>query len=166
MPEPRYFSMPSISAHCALRRPGCAPRGLRAGSGDRAAHLSRLCREQSVDAADHMAAQPGSCPFVERDGRLGRVSTIGRLPRNEAYLGRAYYNRTASVLDRHPGKGAHPGFPLSSGFVQSGFNKVALTPALRAPPCHAASQNPPDSLGLESLRRRQPSPSSIGYYFD
>ena len=33
------------------------------------------------------------------------VSTIGRLLRNEAYVGRVYYNRTASVLDRHPGKG-------------------------------------------------------------
>ena len=30
---------------------------------------------------------------------------IGRLIRNEAYVGRAYYNRTASVLDRHPAKG-------------------------------------------------------------
>ena len=30
------------------------------------------------------------------------VSMIGRLIRNEAYVGRAYYNRTASVLDRHP----------------------------------------------------------------
>ena len=34
------------------------------------------------------------------------VSTIGRLLRNEAYVGRVYYNRTASVLDPHPGKGA------------------------------------------------------------
>jgi site-specific DNA recombinase len=34
------------------------------------------------------------------------VSTIGRLLRNEAYVGRVYYNRTACVLDRHPGKGA------------------------------------------------------------
>ena len=33
------------------------------------------------------------------------VSTIGRLLRNEAYVGRVYYNRTASVLDPHPGKG-------------------------------------------------------------
>jgi site-specific DNA recombinase len=33
------------------------------------------------------------------------VSVIGRLIRNEAYLGRAYYNRTASVSDRRPGKG-------------------------------------------------------------
>ena len=32
------------------------------------------------------------------------VSVIGRLIRNEAYVGRAYYNRTASVLDRHPTK--------------------------------------------------------------
>ena len=32
------------------------------------------------------------------------VSMIGRLIRNEAYVGRAYYNRTASVLDRHPAK--------------------------------------------------------------
>ena len=32
------------------------------------------------------------------------VSMIGRLIRNEAYVGRAYYNRTASVLDRHPTK--------------------------------------------------------------
>lgn len=32
------------------------------------------------------------------------VSVIGRLIRNEAYIGRAYYNRTASVLDRHPAK--------------------------------------------------------------
>jgi site-specific DNA recombinase len=32
------------------------------------------------------------------------VSMIGRLIRNEAYLGRAYYNRTVSVLDRHPTK--------------------------------------------------------------
>jgi site-specific DNA recombinase len=29
------------------------------------------------------------------------VSMIGRLIRNEAYVGRAYYNRTASVFDRH-----------------------------------------------------------------
>lgn len=34
------------------------------------------------------------------------VSTIGRLLRNEAYVGRVYYNRTASVSDRYPGKGA------------------------------------------------------------
>jgi site-specific DNA recombinase len=33
------------------------------------------------------------------------VSVIGRLIRNEAYVGRAYYNRTASVLGRHPTKG-------------------------------------------------------------
>lgn len=33
------------------------------------------------------------------------ASTIGRLLRNEAYVGRVYYNRTASVLDRYPGKG-------------------------------------------------------------
>jgi len=32
------------------------------------------------------------------------VSTIGRLIRNEAYVGRAYYNRTAVVLDRRPTK--------------------------------------------------------------
>jgi site-specific DNA recombinase len=32
------------------------------------------------------------------------VSMIGRLIRNEAYVGRAYYNRTASVLHRHPTK--------------------------------------------------------------
>jgi len=32
------------------------------------------------------------------------VSVIGRLIRNEAYVGRAYYNRTASILDRHPAK--------------------------------------------------------------
>jgi site-specific DNA recombinase len=32
------------------------------------------------------------------------VSMIGRLIRNEAYVGRAYYNRTASVLDRYPTK--------------------------------------------------------------
>ena len=32
------------------------------------------------------------------------VSVIGRLLRNEAYVGRAYYNRTVSVLDRHPAK--------------------------------------------------------------
>ena len=35
------------------------------------------------------------------------VSVIGRLLRNEAYVGRAYYNRTASVSDRRPGKGTH-----------------------------------------------------------
>ena len=34
-------------------------------------------------------------------------STIGRLLRNEAYVGRMYYNRTASVSDRYPGKGTH-----------------------------------------------------------
>ena len=34
------------------------------------------------------------------------ASTIGRLLRNEAYIGRVYYNRTTSVLDRYPGKGA------------------------------------------------------------
>jgi len=33
------------------------------------------------------------------------ASTIGRLLRNEAYVGRVYYNRTVSVLDRYPGKG-------------------------------------------------------------
>jgi site-specific DNA recombinase len=32
------------------------------------------------------------------------ASVIGRLIRNETYVGRAYYNRTASVLDRHPTK--------------------------------------------------------------
>jgi len=37
-----------------------------------------------------------------------------------------------------------PSHRSGSGFVQSGFNEVALTPALRAPPCHATSQNPPD----------------------
>lgn len=34
----------------------------------------------------------------------------------------------------------------SRTFVQSGFNEVALTPAIRATLCHATSQNPPDSL--------------------
>src|SRR6266496_910438 len=34
----------------------------------------------------------------------------------------------------------------SRGFVQSGFYEVALTSALQVPPCHATSQNPPDSL--------------------
>jgi site-specific DNA recombinase len=34
------------------------------------------------------------------------ASTIGRLLRNEAYVGRVYYNRTASVSPRYPGKGA------------------------------------------------------------
>ena len=33
------------------------------------------------------------------------VSVIGRLIRNEAYVGRAYYNRTASVSGHRPGKG-------------------------------------------------------------
>jgi len=32
------------------------------------------------------------------------VSVIGRLLRNEAYVGRAYYNRTESVSDRRPAK--------------------------------------------------------------
>lgn len=34
------------------------------------------------------------------------ISTIGRLLRNEAYIGRAYYNRTASVPDRRLAKRA------------------------------------------------------------
>ena len=34
------------------------------------------------------------------------VSTIGRLIRNEVYVGRAYYNRTAAVAGRHPVKGS------------------------------------------------------------
>ena len=34
------------------------------------------------------------------------VSMIGRLLRNEAYVGRVYYNRTTSVLNRSPAKGA------------------------------------------------------------
>jgi site-specific DNA recombinase len=34
------------------------------------------------------------------------TSVIGRLIRNETYVGRAYYNRTARVLDRRPGKRA------------------------------------------------------------
>ena len=33
------------------------------------------------------------------------VSTIGRLLRNEAYVGHVYYNRTMVVPGRHPGKG-------------------------------------------------------------
>src|SRR5664280_2440539 len=33
----------------------------------------------------------------------------------------------------------------SRAFVQSGFNEVVLTPALRAILCHATSQKPPDS---------------------
>src|SRR3990172_5148593 len=32
------------------------------------------------------------------------TSTIGRMLRNEAYVGRGYYNRTESVPDRRPGK--------------------------------------------------------------
>ena len=32
------------------------------------------------------------------------VSVIGRVIRNEAYIGRTYYNRTASVFGRHPAK--------------------------------------------------------------
>src|SRR5260370_28018353 len=39
----------------------------------------------------------------------------------------------------------------SRGFVQSGFYEVALTSALQVPPCHATSQNPPDSR-IHSLR--------------
>ena len=34
------------------------------------------------------------------------VSTIGRLLRNEAYVGRVYYNRTTCVVSRRPGKAA------------------------------------------------------------
>ena len=34
------------------------------------------------------------------------VSTIGRLIRNEAYVGRTYYNRTTSTLGHHPAKRA------------------------------------------------------------
>ena len=34
------------------------------------------------------------------------VSTIGRLIRNEAYVGRTYYNRTTSTLGYHPAKRA------------------------------------------------------------
>ena len=33
------------------------------------------------------------------------VSTIGRLLRNETYVGRAYYNRTTSSAERRPGRG-------------------------------------------------------------
>ena len=33
------------------------------------------------------------------------MSTIGRLLRNEAYVGRVYYNRTTSISDRHLAKG-------------------------------------------------------------
>jgi len=36
-------------------------------------------------------------------------------------------------------------------FVQSGFNEVALTPAIRSTPRHATSQNPPDSLWLRTM---------------
>ena len=32
------------------------------------------------------------------------MSTIGRLIRNEAYVGRAYYNRTTFVMGRQPNK--------------------------------------------------------------
>jgi site-specific DNA recombinase len=42
---------------------------------------------------------PGGKPVWE-------TPMIGRLIRNEAYVGRAYYNRTARVLDRRPGKRA------------------------------------------------------------
>lgn len=34
------------------------------------------------------------------------VSTIGRLLRNEAYVGRVYYNRSTCVVSRRPGKAA------------------------------------------------------------
>ena len=44
------------------------------------------------------------------------VSMIGRLIRNEAYVGRAYYNRTASVLDRHRTKAKRQiSAPVTSG---------------------------------------------------
>jgi hypothetical protein len=45
-------------------------------------------------------------------------------------------------------------FPLhrsGSGFVQSGFYEVALTPAIGSTLCHATSQNPPDSLKWQLL---------------
>jgi hypothetical protein len=38
-----------------------------------------------------------------------------------------------------------PIVPKYRGFVQSGFDEVALTLVFQAPPCPATSQNPQDS---------------------
>ena len=53
-------------------------------------------------ALDHIASPTGL-----RTGRrdVWSTSTIGRLLHNEAYIGRAYFNRTEAVPDPRPGRG-------------------------------------------------------------
>ena len=87
--------------------------------GDRAAHLElyepeaaivrRIFRDYVEDGRSmrQITWQLSQDRIPSSSGKtVWGVSTIGRLLRNEAYIGRAYYNRTASVLHRHPGKGA------------------------------------------------------------
>jgi len=90
-----------------------------ARSGERAAHLEvfepeaaivrRIFRDYVGDALSmrQITRQLSQehIPTANRKAVWG-TSTVGRLLRNEAYIGRAYYNRTASVPDRRLAKGA------------------------------------------------------------
>ena len=60
---------------------------------DRAAGISvrEICRRLNADATPSPTGKP-----------TWGTSTLCRLLRNEAYIGRVYYNRTESVPDRHP----------------------------------------------------------------
>ena len=83
-------------------RPG-APGDLRARSRRRATHLHRPGRRHDGPRdLPQPQRRPGA--VADRESRPGRTPRLSRLLRNEAYVGRVYFNRTESVPDRRPGR--------------------------------------------------------------
>ena len=56
--------------------------------------IRQICRQLNADAV----------PTPAGNRAVWGTSTINRLLRNEAYIGRVYYNRTETVPDRRPGR--------------------------------------------------------------
>ena len=84
-------------------RPGPAG-GVRTRGRDRPPDLRRLRPRRALPAGDHPAAgrRRGAAPDRPRPA-LGHLHAV-RLLRNEAYIGRVYFNRTEAVPDPRPGR--------------------------------------------------------------
>ena len=63
-------------------------------------------RAAGTRARDHAAGSTPTGAVPDRQAATWGTSTLCRLLRNEAYIGRVYFNRTESVPDRRPGGAA------------------------------------------------------------
>jgi site-specific DNA recombinase len=101
--------------------------------------IRQICRQLNEDAV----------PTPSGSRAVWGTSTINRLLRNEAYIGRVYYNRTETVPDRRPGRRTRQvPRPATSG-----------SPSPARPSSPRTRSRPPPRSVCDQLRQRQVEPA-------